>query len=145
MLKKNHVVFIICIFLGFLAKGQNHKILSPKLSILEFYSCYANESDSGFNVHKLNLVLSKYCTTEFTRKAKKYLNNGFDLATADYGISKKALATLKIFETFDKTTFIVTYQIETYPVSPTEPVIKTVRLTIKLQDNGSSFRIEDVK
>jgi len=95
---------------------------------------------------KLDSLTGKYCTPQLRKEAKEYLQDGHDLLTDDWGISKESLTSMKITkESTQENTYVVSYIVDSYPVAPDKPVKKQVTLHVTVVKEGEIYSIASVK
>lgn len=124
-----------------------------KKMIKQFYTKYCNiwestSSKAPANVlfEKIDSLTQKYCTKKIRNEAKKWFEDGHDLFTNDWGIDLESLKSLSIVKDSAKSNaFIVSYIVETYPVSPDKPVKKQIKLYLSAIKDNETYLINEVK
>jgi len=117
----------------------------PLSMLYEFYTSY---SGLGFGVeykHKADSLHQIYCTPQLTKQAKELLQYDHELLTDDWGITNESLASLKITKDHTKeNTYVVSYILDTYPVSPAIPVRKRIYYLVTVIREGETYKIASV-
>jgi len=119
--------------------------------IKDFYTeyCYAWENPSVTPNQlgiKLDSLVALYCTNELKIKASKWYEDGHDLFTSDWGIRLNSLNTLTIArDTIKPNNYNVSYDVESFPVSPTDSVMQKVTLVVTIVSGKDSCTICGVK
>jgi len=127
--------------------GQTNVNDKQAISMLKkFYTAYSNVSLRIEDLHKVDSLQEKYCTPQLRKEAKEYLQDGHDLLTDDWGISKESLTSMKIIkEPTKENIYVVSYIVDSYPVAPDKPVKKQVNLYITVVKEVESYKIASVK
>jgi hypothetical protein len=141
------VIFAGC-FLFFLSFKSNSQTVDSKSNgvtmLKEFYTEY---SKIGFTVDdkkKRNVILKKYCVLKLVKEAGEWGKDGHDLLTADWGMDKGSLASLKVTHSKDSN-YRISYIMESFPVSPNTPVKQNVVLDVSLIKENGELKINSVK
>lgn len=146
-MKKIKTRFLICAMLlnfnGCYAQPNNDSRII--LMLKEFYTAYSEISFRSEDIPKVDSLQEKYCTSQLRKEAKRYLQDGHDLLTDDWGISKESLSSMKITKDPAKEkTYIVSYIVDSYPVAPDKPVKKQVVLHITVVKEDELYKIDSV-
>lgn len=142
----NYGLIILCIG----CNAQNDSDENKSIDFLkEFYTMYAY-SDINFTVNdykKFESIAEKYCSSKFAKEVKRHYNDvGIDALTYDYGIDEESLSTLKIEKDLSaKGLFIVSYVVDTYPVSPTNAVKKKISFKVSVTEEKGKLKIDSVE
>jgi hypothetical protein len=90
-------------------------------------------------------VYSRFCTEGLMIKARKLKKFDHDIYTDDWGITKEALKNIIIVKNASRdNSYIVSYFIDTYPVSPFTAVRKQVVLNLTIVDVEGGYKIDAV-
>ena len=152
---KNLKILTFCYFLLIINTCFAQKNIvneQPILILKEFYTAYSNiwsipsskNSTNQFN-KKIDSLTEKYCTTQLKKEVNRYLEDGHDLMTNDWGISKESINSLKIVKDKNNDIYLVEYVVNSYPISPNTPVKKQVILRIKLVKKNNNYKIYSVE
>lgn len=142
--------FLALSFMILVGNGCNAQTnVNDKQSIFmlkEFYTAYSKVSLRIEDLPKVDSLQEKYCTLQLRKEAKKYLEDGHDLLTDDWGISKESLTSMGITKDSTKeNTYVVSYIVDSYPVAPDKPVKKQVKLYVTVIKEGESYKIDSVR
>jgi uncharacterized protein YcfL len=111
----------------------------------EFYTSYSTVSLRIEDFKKIDSLQEMYCTSKLRKEAKKYLADGYDLLTDDWGISKESLTSLEITKDSTKeSTYVVSYNVDSYPVAPDKPVKKHVKLYVTVVKEGENYKLDSI-
>lgn len=111
----------------------------------EFYAAYSMNDLRLEDFPEIDSLLKKYVTPQLREETNKYLQDGHDLMTDDWGISDEMLSTMKIsMDSTKENTYIVSYIIDSYPVAPDKPIKKQVVLQVTVLKEGEDYKIESV-
>lgn len=121
--------------------------------IKEFYTKYCNTWNSSSSkvpanvlYERIDSLTQKYCTKKIRNDAKSWFEDGHDLLTNDWGIDLESLKSLTIVKDSTKSNaYIVSYMVETYPVSPDKPVKKQIKLYLSVIKEKDTYLINEVK
>lgn len=95
---------------------------------------------------KLDSLQKRYCTQKIRTEAKEWFDDGHDLFTADWGIDVESLSTMSIVkDTVKENTYVVSYIVNAFPVSPDKPEKKKVSLYVGVIRDAESYKINSVK
>lgn len=147
---------IITILLTTICSCLNiHKLSSEKdikENIKQFYKEYckiweeANLASSNQLDIKIDSLISQYCTNELKVKSLRWLKDGHDLLTNDWGIKHNSLNKLIVDKNNNQeNSYIISYLVESFPVSPSTPVIQKVTLIITVVSDNDRIMIDGVK
>lgn len=90
-------------------------------------------------------IYAKYCTEALIDKAKKLRKFDHDMYTDDWGITKEALNSLTIQKNaLRDNSYIVTYSIDTYPISPYNAVKKQIILNLTIINVKGVYKIDSI-
>lgn len=121
--------------------GKSDKAISM---LKEFYTAYSKVSLKIEDLPKVDSLQEKYCTPQLRKEAKKYLEDGHDLLTDDWGMSKESLTSMTVVKDTKEYTYVVSYIVDSYPVAPDKPVKKKVVLQVTVIKEGENFKIDSV-
>lgn len=93
---------------------------------------------------KLDSLNKEYCTPKLREEAKKSLKDGFDLLTDDWGISEESIASLTVERSSKENIYIVSYILESTPISPDKPVKRKVSLKLTIVKVAEKYKIASV-
>ncbi|WP_423129758.1 hypothetical protein [Gaoshiqia sp. Z1-71] len=94
----------------------------------------------------IDSLQEKYCTQKLRKEAKEWFEDGHDFLTNDWGIDVESLETMTIIkDTTKENTYIVSYIVDSYPVTPDNPVKKQVVLYVTVAKEGESCRLDFVR
>jgi hypothetical protein len=117
--------------------------------IKEFYTKYciiwrSTPSSVPANVlhEKIDSLTQKYCTKRIRDEAKSWFEDGHDLFTNDWGIDIESLKSISIVK---DSTNVVSYFVDTYPISPDKPVKKEITLFVSVIREKDIYLIHEVK
>lgn len=114
-------------------------------TLKEFYTAYSKLSLKIDDLPKVDSLQEKYCTIQLRNEAKKYLEDGHDLLTDDWSISKESLTSMTVVKDTIEYSYVVSYIVDSYPVAPDKPVKKQVVLHVTVIKEGKNFKIDSVR
>lgn len=147
------ILFIASVTANSYVNGQNSSLENEAEKMIEeFYIKYCNTwknmpSSANANVlyEKIDSLMQNYCTKRLQEKSKSWFEDGHDLLTNDWGIDLKSLNTISVEKDLAKSSsYIVTYFVETYPVSPDKPVKKRITLHVSVIKEEGIYKINEV-
>jgi len=116
----------------------------------EFYVGYSNiwsipSLSPDILDRKLDSIQEKYCTLRLRSEAKRYLEDGHDLLTNDYGIGIESLKTLAIIkDSVKENSYIVNYNVVNSDAT-NKPVRQHVSLNVFVVKEKGIYKIDKVK
>ena len=137
------VIFIFCH--GYRAQNmERQKQITSMLT--EFYTAYSKVKFTVEDQQKWDSITKIYCTNQFLKEAKKYRAEGHDVLTNDFDLDQESINTLKVeIFTSNHNKFVVSYEVDTYPVSPKRSVKQKVFLQVETVKQNGSDKINAVK
>lgn len=143
-------ICVALIDLGCIAQTSSSK--DSAIAMLQTY--YTNHRDIWLTMTpfeneqfytRIDSLQKQYCTTKLYNESKKLLQNGSDLLTNDYGMDELVLkSAISIKATNEPSQYSITYDVNTYPVSPNTPVVKKISFKVRVIQENNSFKIADV-
>lgn len=116
----------------------------------DFYKAHNKEWLAALDANtlgkKLDSLERKYCTSKLREEAREWFRDGHDLLTNDWGTDANSLKGMAITKDPVRLNgYVVSYWVNTFPVSPKKPVRKRVELHVLILIEAGIYKIASVK
>lgn len=129
--------------IGYICNAQISESDKQAMTMLkEFYRAYGKLSLGVKDRGKIDSLYEIYCTPQLRNVAIKYLKDGHDLLTDDFGFSEESLNSLTITKHIAENTYVVSYNI--YETKPSKSTYQ-VTLSIKVKKDANKYKIDSIK